>query len=474
MRSFSFTAKNIGDEKYLTYVMGEGCELDEDTLDYCEENDIKELVDIIYEEDEDFDYLTYDITGKMSLESFTQGVMNKEQVFKLIRNVAIGLINCKEQTIHLSYILLNRNFIYVNPDTLEVEFLCIPVESEGSVSAEFKGFVRQFIANLVYNVDEDLSYVGQLLTYINGDGFNLRGLIGLTEALLEDAGIGYQGGGDISTEGGDVISNVDMDAVSGNHVSDFMDQMSDADGNLPEIGDDEDEIMDEEMLRNADKSEYTEFAMPDEEEEESEEESSLESTESSIEEIRARLQELMGSEGEGSSEGETTSTDSKGRNISLQKNVKVNRAAVVRNASVDEEATEISTTSKNAEEKNNVTTESIDAVKAPAAPPAATTVIKINPYIVRETTDEKTIITKPVFKIGKANRGIDYRIEGNGAISRQHAVILRKGDSYYIKDNKSTNHTYVNDVMVEGDEEVLLSNNCRIRLGDEDFIFKLS
>ena len=182
----------------------------------------------------------------------------------------------------------------------------------------------------------------------------------------------------------------------------------------------------------------------------------------------------MGSEGEGSSEGETTSTDSKGRNISLQKNVKVNRAAVVRNASVDEEATEISTTSKNAEEKNNVTTESIDAVKAPAAPPAATTVIKINPYIVRETTDEKTIITKPVFKIGKANRGIDYRIEGNGAISRQHAVILRKGDSYYIKDNKSTNHTYVNDVMVEGDEEVLLSNNCRIRLGDEDFIFKLS
>ena len=26
MRSFSFTAKNIGDERYLTYTMGEGME----------------------------------------------------------------------------------------------------------------------------------------------------------------------------------------------------------------------------------------------------------------------------------------------------------------------------------------------------------------------------------------------------------------------------------------------------------------
>ena len=35
MRSFSFIAKNIGRERYLTYVMGEGMELDEDVLDYC-------------------------------------------------------------------------------------------------------------------------------------------------------------------------------------------------------------------------------------------------------------------------------------------------------------------------------------------------------------------------------------------------------------------------------------------------------
>ena len=83
------------------------------------------------------------------------------------------------------------------------------------------------------------------------------------------------------------------------------------------------------------------------------------------------------------------------------------------------------------------------------------------------------MINKPVFKIGKASRGVDYRVNGNGAISRQHAIILHKGDEYFIKDNKSTNHTYVNDVEVKDEEEVALKDNSKIKLGDEEFIFKV-
>jgi len=74
--------------------------------------------------------------------------------------------------------------------------------------------------------------------------------------------------------------------------------------------------------------------------------------------------------------------------------------------------------------------------------------------------------------MGKANRGVDYTISGNGAISRQHAIITKKDDGYYIKDNKSTNHTYVNGQELSEGEEVLLTNNSRIRLGDEEFLFK--
>ena len=51
-------------------------------------------------------------------------------------------------------------------------------------------------------------------------------------------------------------------------------------------------------------------------------------------------------------------------------------------------------------------------------------------------------------------------------------MILHKGDDYFLKDNKSTNHTYLDGRQLEPDEEALLKNNSVIRLGDEDFTFK--
>ncbi|MBE5943982.1 MAG: FHA domain-containing protein [Lachnospiraceae bacterium] len=43
----------------------------------------------------------------------------------------------------------------------------------------------------------------------------------------------------------------------------------------------------------------------------------------------------------------------------------------------------------------------------------------------------------------------------------------------YIKDNKSTNHTYVNGNMVEDGIEEILTHDSMIRLGDEEFLFKI-
>ena len=98
---------------------------------------------------------------------------------------------------------------------------------------------------------------------------------------------------------------------------------------------------------------------------------------------------------------------------------------------------------------------------------------KATPYLIRVNTEERIMLGKVAFKIGKASRGVDYTVDGNGAISRQHAVILQKDGVCYIKDNKSTNHTYVNDKVVEDGVEEILTHDSMIRLGDEEFIFKI-
>ena len=118
------------------------------------------------------------------------------------------------------------------------------------------------------------------------------------------------------------------------------------------------------------------------------------------------------------------------------KPIRVSRAGLIHNAE-QEELAEISEIS-NSKKGGQVVTESLDEVKdkesaAPEAPKPAKPAVKVNPYLLRETTGERTVITKAVFKIGKASRGVDYHIGGNGAISRQHALILKKGDDYYLK-----------------------------------------
>ena len=95
------------------------------------------------------------------------------------------------------------------------------------------------------------------------------------------------------------------------------------------------------------------------------------------------------------------------------------------------------------------------------------------PHIIRKNTGEAINITKPEFTIGKSKTKADYAIENNTAISRVHCTIVQRDGVNYIKDNDSTNHTYVNGVELEPGKEVLLKNKTVIQLGDEEFTFLL-
>ena len=559
MRSFYFTAKNIGKERYLTYICGEGTEIDEDVLDYCEENELFEIVPIIYEEDDDFDYLTYDLTGHMTLEAYSAETIKEESVLKILRNISMGMIGIKEYALPLSYIILNKGFMYINPDTLKVQFLYLPVEGDASVSAEFKSFVRQFIASLKYDMNEDLSYVGKLLTYINGDGFNLRGLIGLTEALMKDSGISFDDSADISTDdGAEIVDSVEAASEENPEKEKNSDILSglggdgEADAKLPEIGDDGDdsdgdieaeandsntsgieleevaETPAAETKREDEKEDKKEEPKPEipkpaaevakeaEIKKDSQKNGKTEEVQkeefTSAKDMMAKLEEMTGNKvvpqktaEEKAKEKEKAKKKAKededeevihedGTGVTMTQPVRVSRAAMLKAAAetLEEEAEHehAAEESKNTTEKKNVITESVSDVKKDSGLLTPADVEKsekpednvvttsegafvVYPYLTRETTQERVMITKNVFKIGKASRGVDFRISGNGAVSRQHAFILHKGEHYYIKDNKSTNHTYVDGKEVPADEEVLLKDGAVITLGGEDFTFKM-
>ncbi len=91
--------------------------------------------------------------------------------------------------------------------------------------------------------------------------------------------------------------------------------------------------------------------------------------------------------------------------------------------------------------------------------------------LVRLRDQNAVRITKKQFSIGKAAEGVDYRVDGNPAVSRRHAEIDYRDGNFYIVDTNSTNHVYVDDRMIPPGMPVRITNGTRIRLGNEMFQF---
>jgi len=237
MRKINFKVRNIGSEKYLSYVLDDDCDFDEELLDYLDDNNIVELIDIIYEEDDENDYLTYNVTDRTTVESLLSNTVNAEMMLGVIRGVASGIVNMRDLGIPVSYVVLHRAFTYVNPVTYDVKMICVPVETDTNINSEFKFFVKQLITDVTYSDDEDCNYVARIINMLNVEKFSIRNFLGQITELMESAGMQID----------DVYMDVDGSGVEVSQVADDTQPDTTMD-DLPDVGDvsfdDEDDGLD--------------------------------------------------------------------------------------------------------------------------------------------------------------------------------------------------------------------------------------
>lgn len=543
MRKVSFKVRNIGSEKYLSYILNDDCEFDEELLDYLEENKIPELIDIIYEEDDENDYLTYNVTGRTTVDALLSNTVNAEKILGIVRGVASGIVNLRDLGIPASYVILHKGFTYVNPVTYDVGMLCVPVEADANINAEFRTFVKDILTSVKYDDSEDCNYVARLLNLLNTDKFTVRNFYSQLTELMESAGMQVEEkfldiDGDISVSQSTVDTSPDtsMDDLpeykdvsfgedDGSEEEDdtvadvdslfkdltFDDSEKQEEGKSVSDGIDmsvfDDSVFDDLETENVDDdSDYTEALTSDVEVPEPQEPK----TQSSLTEVAQTTDGVMEVELERKEEQIPVliSTDEVMDNPPVVKNIKINRAKIIQKAVVDAEESRIDnpteqitapqymngeavepetnmdpvTSKVETEEKKGTgstveLTGGMNVVKDSDSEVAAAVskgVPKAMPYIVRVNTGERVMINKAVFKIGKAGRGVDYHVGGNGAISKVHIIIYQREDGCYLKDNKTTNGTYLNGQRLDDNGEMKLSNDAMISIGGEDFIFKLS
>ena len=626
MKKISFRVRNFDKEQFLTFNIDNEAELDEELLDYLEEEEPAGIVPVIFEEGEEFDTFSYNVTDKIRLSELSEQEINAEMVLLVLRGLVMALIDMAEYRVPVSYLVLNRHYIYIDSD-YKVEFVCIPLE-EMREDVDISHFLRNFLASLRFEPSDNDNYVARLFTYINNHAvFNLRNMLSLVETLMEDLGIEIPDDANeiyaeyheveevtsdttvLTSEEETDISQVMDDLAAAEELDDAEDietamsdlaaqseedtgklaaeeevdepekveegeeleEAAEEEGEEPEEVEEEEaeepeeveeeeaeepEEIAEEEAEEPEEVEEEEASEPEEVEEketdepkeaeektkkpeevESEEpehkpakKSVLELDEESQEMVNKLKEKLAGSKKEKqpkSTEKEikkptfkTKDTSSVGvviqddldeflaekemeeqaahhedSGLKIRKNIKVSRASILKNTQEELKAAEEKVAEQKALEEGTEVTEAEDEVTEVAETEdeevvsnsilsqtisGATGLLrgnvnvpKVNPYLIRVNTNERIMITKQNFKVGKASMGVDYTVKGNGAVSRVHAVITNKDGIYYIRDNKSTNHTYVNGKMLEEGENELLTQDCKIVLGDEEFIFKL-
>lgn len=105
--------------------------------------------------------------------------------------------------------------------------------------------------------------------------------------------------------------------------------------------------------------------------------------------------------------------------------------------------------------------------------PSTSTTDDRYPYLIRRSMNERISINKPVFRIGKERSYVDCFISNNGAISRSHADIIKRGNRFFICDRNSTNKTYRNGYMLTPEDEVEIFDGDVLQLANEEFEFHI-
>ena len=132
----------------------------------------------------------YQIGERMQMTEFLKKEINKKQMLTLLYNVLSALETFGMNMISLSYVAKDIQYIFVNPETLEVSFIVAGVDKEITDLNEVRDFVKAIICDATYfEMDRD-NYVARLISFTNRRGtFSISDMKKYVDNLLLDMGI---------------------------------------------------------------------------------------------------------------------------------------------------------------------------------------------------------------------------------------------------------------------------------------------
>jgi len=457
----SFTYENQGSNSFLVYKLEEGEQVDTFNYGMLSNNKISGVMPVNLLQKNDEKYLQYNVSSKVVLRQFFEGIVNKKRIITVFSCIIRAVLEAEEYMLDARNFIFDMDYIFVDVTSAKASIISLPlIGNEGS--GDIAGFFKNIMFSTQFEQSENTDYVAKIISYLNGtNNFSLQEF----KKLLQDA----------------------LDSEKS--FSYTMAQSSIKSSN-------------QNRVRHSETN-----------------------SGSGVQAIPYRIPEPQAKANDASKSKDSASEKKKKRSL-------LHRIFIVepKEETEDKKGTKPRKEKKEAKKKNRGKKENAapnmgfavpgqaptygmpkipePAVKKPNSTPAVpasnsvqrryssnfgettvlgsdtsgeTTVLgssvipaeDINPRLKRVRTGEVIHINKPVLRIGKEESYVDYCIKNNTSISRSHANLISKEGKFYIVDTNSTNHTFVNDSMIPGNEEIRIEHGSKLKLADEEFEFLL-
>lgn len=93
-------------------------------------------------------------------------------------------------------------------------------------------------------------------------------------------------------------------------------------------------------------------------------------------------------------------------------------------------------------------------------------------FLYREDTEEKIVLNRPIFRIGKSGRFADYIIKNNPAVSRRHLEIIKRDGNFYARDKNSTNGSFLDGIQLPPETEIEIKPDQILTVANVNFRFE--
>lgn len=446
-----FGLETQGTNTYLVYEQKETDRSDTVTLGMLKNNEIEGILPFTYVQMDQKISFKYNITSKIALARFLQETVTKKKILCIWRQIIDTLLQIEDYMILGSNMILDLENIYINVSSLKVEMVCIPIRREED---DLESFFKAFIYQTHFSQDEDTSYVVKLIEYFNGtNSFSVIGLKNLIEELDEKVMKKPQ-------------PSVIRSEVKIKQIEPIPDKSEGA-GSVPAMSHDFESSYGFSAPTAQEKPKKKGLFGAKKEKKPKKEKVQIQKKEKASDKKQKRMKFAV--------PGQT-------QDIPTAFSGKVSPAGDGINKEASETGERTEARPVRQEVYREIKGTNFGETTVLNADAGETTVLSMeqgnspgngSKYLIRSKNQQKILISKPVFKIGKEAAYADYCIGDNSNISRSHADIIERGNRVFICDNNSTNHTYVNDMMISPGEEKEIRMDDRIRLADEEFVFKI-